>query len=139
MPEKDLDVTPAIFIAMLDDVVRVVAPDTVEEFDIPPPIPTPPASTVGRLPEDAFWSICPFTATRTVLPGGTATVFKVMLPVPLGVETGVASTSAPPSLPMISLVIANLNPRDLMQLASAGIEVVVTRDSVRNIHRFAYA
>ena len=53
--------------------------------------------------------------------------------------TGTVSISPPPSLPMISLVIANLNPRDLMQLARIGIEVVIPRDSVRHIHRFAHA
>ena len=59
--------------------------------------------------------------------------------VPENWPTGIVSTSAPPSLPMISLVIANLNPRDLMQLARIRIEVVIPRDSVRHIHRLTHA
>ena len=78
--------------------------------------------------------------TRTCFPGGTSTVwttvFDDVITFPATVS---ASTPAPPSLPMISLVIANLNPRDLMQLARLGIEVVIPSDSVRYIHWFAYA
>ena len=76
---------------------------------------------------------------NTCFPAGTSIVcigvFAAVISRP---ATGVSST-LPPSLPMISLVIANLNPRDLMQLASVGVEVVVPRDCVRYIHRFAYA
>ena len=82
------------------------------------------------------------TATSHVLPSGTViVVINVLVPeVPdTSPDTGDSSTSPPPSLPMISLVIANLNPRDLMQLARLRIEVVIARDSVRNIHWFAHA
>ena len=50
--------------------------------------------------------------------------------------TGTVSISPPPSLPMISLVIANLNPRDLMQLARLGIEVVIPRDRTNRLSYF---
>ena len=82
------------------------------------------------------------TATSHVLPSGTVIVVSNVLVPELpdaSPDTGDSSTPAPPSLPMISLVIANLNPRDLMQLARIRIEVVIPRDSVRNVHWFAYA
>ena len=58
----------------------------------------------------------PITATSHVLPAGTViVVINVVVPEPPETvpDTG-ASSTLPPSLPMISLVIANLNPRDLM-------------------------
>ena len=83
----------------------------------------------------------PITATSHVLPAGTViVVINVVVPEPPETvpDTGTSST-LPPSLPMISLVIANLNPRDLMQLARIRIEVVIPRDRVRHIHWFAHA
>src|SRR5699024_8983472 len=97
-------------------------------------------SKSGRL-FDAWVDVnFPTTPTSTCFPAGTSTrVSRCFVPLPLPlIETGTDST-LPPSLPMISLVIANLNPRDLMQLARLGIEVVIPRDRVRNIHRFAHA
>lgn len=83
----------------------------------------------------------PTTATSHVSPGGIFTVCIIsleLLPDRLGTLIGVDST-LPPSLPIISLVIANLNPRDLMQLARLGIEVVIARDCVRYVYWFAHA
>ena len=63
----------------------------------------------------------PITATSHVLPAGTViVVINVVVPEPPETvpDTG-ASSTLPPSLPMISLVIANLNPRDLVQFHRA--------------------
>ena len=59
--------------------------------------------------------ISPVTATSQVSPAGTSMMW-IAVPLLLLVlpSAGNDSTSPPPSLPMISLVIANLNPRDLM-------------------------
>src|SRR5699024_4267090 len=82
----------------------------------------------------------PITAISQDSPSGTCTVCRIVSPLPplLVPDTGTAST-LPPSLPIISLVIANLNPRDLMQLARLGVEVVIPHDSVRHINRLAHA
>lgn len=83
----------------------------------------------------------PITDTSHVLPAGTLiVVINVVVPeLPETVPDTGASSTLPPSLPMISLVIANLNPRDLMQLARVRIEVIVPSDCVGHVHRFTYA
>ena len=103
------------------------------------PTGVPPALISCILDELTFLLSAPLTATSISFPGGTSMCASTVLPVLDGVDTPIVLTSPPPSLPMISLVIANLNPRDLMQLARVGIEVVVPRDCVRNIRRCAYA
>ena len=77
--------------------------------------------------------------TSKDLPGGTSTVCTTTFDDVISRPATCASSTLPPSLPMISLVIANLNPRDLMQLARIRIEVVIPRDRVRNVYRFAHA
>ena len=74
---------------------------------------------------------------NTCFPAGTSIVcigvFAAVISRP---ATGVSSTP-PPSLPMISLVIANLNPRNLVQLFGAFVKVIIAHDRIRNVHRCA--
>ena len=78
-----------------------------------------PIAISGYLPKLGLAAVAvPMTDTSHVLPSGTVIVVINVLALELpdtSPDTGASSTPAPPpSLPMISLVIANLNPRDLM-------------------------
>src|SRR5699024_4648624 len=77
--------------------------------------------------------------TSKDLPGGTSTVCTTTFDDAISRPATCASSTLPPSLPMISLVIANLNPRDLIKLASVGIEVIIPRDRVRYVYWFTHA
>lgn len=115
VPVKLLALNPSTLIEMLVLVVSVVAPVTTPVLNSSPPIVAPPARIRLTYGLSYMGRIVPLTVTSISLPGGTSICASSVLPVLDGADTSIVSTPAPPpSLPMISLVIANLNPRNLV-------------------------